>query len=153
MLALDRTSLDDWLRTETGGQIVLSSRIEEDSLPSVGMALDQLAQRMGAFQQSDPAVFRAWLLQPATQTHLRTLLGHLSEGRRIVLLSWLDETAGPDRHAILSALLDGAASPPGVGSMLRETLRRFHSRVELGRIVSEARINRLLAICSEEEAV
>ena len=88
-----------------------------------------------------------------TQTHLRTLLGHLSEGRRIVLLSWLDETAGPDRHAILSALLDGAASPPGVGSMLRETLRRFHSRVELGRIVSEARISRLLAICSEEEAV
>jgi hypothetical protein len=151
VLAFDRDFVEAWLRREAGEHAGLSCRLEED-LPGVILALDRLAERMSVRQRSDEAAFQAWLLLPATQDGLRTLLVHLSEGRRLLLLAWLAEVSGSDRHTVIAALMEGTASPAGLGSLLRETVRRFHRRAELGRILSEARVARVLAVCAGEAA-
>jgi hypothetical protein len=115
---------------------------EEDE--AVFPAMLRFGQVLDEARARAPGALRERLRDPAVLVNIRTALSQLGQGRRLRLLTWLDDL--PDSAGLFRDLLGTDES--AATQFLRAELRNLHRRTLLDRMFSPERIAALLAACS-----
>lgn len=128
--------------------------ITVDDLPSVMVALRQLAEALGRAVEHDVDSLAIKLRQPETVAALQTTLAHLAPQRRLDILGWLDEANLRVKYEVLGLMwadTPGSAAP-NPGQIVRRSLQHLHQAECLRRIFAPERIAHLSALCEGDAA-
>lgn len=158
MPALDRTSVEHWLRTHVpdAAARAATSDIQTDDMPSVLSEMVRLGQALDRALAHDPDRLSAVLQQPDARSSMRAVLGHASTARRVRLLQWFSSAGLPHRERVMAGLLaDDPDAAPGTdpGRIARESVRHLNRSTLLARLFSPERVSRLLSMCRDGEDV
>lgn len=128
--------------------------ITVDDLPSVMVAVRQLAQTLGRAVEHDVDGLAVKLRQPETVAALQAALAQLTPRRRLDILSWLDEANLPAKHEVLGLIwadTPGGAAP-NPGQIVRRSLQHLHQAECVRRIFAPERIAHLSSLCEGDAA-
>jgi hypothetical protein len=143
---LEQHAVTEWLmalRPATANEwppAIRAIEIEADNaerLRALGSVLDELIRE-------DLRDLSTALKEARLRDDLRAVMAQLGSARLMRLLHWLAETELPDRHSVISTLVDG---DDATGDALRTAIAAVTRRALLRRIFAPDRIATLHAAC------
>ena len=144
---LENEAIGRWL--EQHGSAAIGAEPHEpwllDDDPDVLPRVFRIGEVLDEAKDGDSPGLAAFLASDNPAARLSAILMHISPGRRVRVLHWLNEPGLDGGPAIVSALLGHERK--GSGAALRQWILGLHRRDLLASLFAEERIEQLLRAC------